>query len=290
MYTFHSNSQSGSPNEVSLIKRKHIFITAAVVLVCVILKAALFNELTITEYTIETNKLNEPVRVVIIADLHSCLYGDQQEELISAIDARNPDIILMPGDIADDMVPHVGTIVLLKGIADRYPCFYVTGNHEFWSGEVDSIKDIFREHLVSVLEGTLEVVEINGQGLNICGVDDPSVGEAAFQAQSESAIAAIDDNLYTIFLSHRPELFESQSMYNCDLIVAGHAHGGQWRIPYILDGLYAPNQGVFPEYTSGIYTLNDTNMLVSRGLSRKSSRIPRLFNPPELVVLDIVPR
>jgi predicted MPP superfamily phosphohydrolase len=139
------------------------------------------------------------------------------------------------------------------------------------------------------LEGDRRVVEVRGQRINICGIDDPSIGRFNFDRQLENAFDSVDSNLYTILLSHRPERFQQLSEYECDLILSGHAHGGQWRIPFILDGLIAPNQGIFPKYTSGTHTLNDTKMIVSRGLARESTRIPRVFNPPELVVIDIVP-
>jgi len=238
---------------------------------------------------IETDKLTKPVRIAFLADLHSCLYGKNQGELIAKIDGQNPDLVLMSGDIADDKLPLDGAIELLAGISGKYGCYYVTGNHEFWSGRAGGIKDLFREYNVHVLEGECAAAEIRGQPVNICGVDDPEIGGAAFQKQLASAFGAVDDNSYTILLSHRPERFQQESAYNCDLILSGHAHGGLWRIPFILNGLYAPNQGFFPKYTSGVYIIGSVRMLVSRGLSRYSTSIPRIFNPPELAVIDIVP-
>jgi len=269
-------------------RRKYIF-AAIGIMICSFLFAAFFNGLIITKYTIGTNKTDKPVRIVLLADLHSCFYGKNQELLISKINEQNPDIIVMSGDIADDEIPHYGTIKLLEGISGICDCFYVTGNHEFWSGEVDLIKDIFRKYKVSVLEGERKVIEINEQFINICGVDDPDIGEAVFERQLDKAFASIDDSLFTILLSHRSERFVQESTHKFDLVLSGHAHGGQLRIPYILNGLFAPNQGFFPEYTSGVYMINKKKMIVSRGLSRESTRIPRIFNPPEIVVVTIVP-
>ena len=267
-------------------KRKNIF-AAICVFVCAFSFIAFSNELTVTKYTIETDKLNKPIRIVFLADLHSCIYGKNQEELILKIEEQKPDLILMGGDIADDEMPHDGTIELIKGISNKYDCYYVTGNHEFWSGEVGAIKNFLREYGVYVLEGERKIVEVKEQFINICGVDDTAIGKAAFKKQLDNAFVSVDRNLFTILLLHRPERFEQVPRHSCDLILSGHAHGGQWRIP-LLGGLFAPNQGFFPKYTSGIYTVNETKMLVSRGLSRESTRIPRIFNPPELVVIDIV--
>ncbi len=207
------------------------------------------------------------------------------------INRQKPDLVLMAGDIADDVLPDVGVIELLNGIANQYPCYYVTGNHEFWSGRVDEQKDMFRRHGVNVLEGDGEEVSVNGQHLFICGIDDPDVGEKLFDAQLKHVAGLISEERYSILLSHRPELFERYAGYDFDLVLSGHAHGGQWRIPLILpNGLFAPNQGWFPKYTTGIHEISNTKMLVSRGLSRESTRIPRIFNPPELVVIHLVPK
>ena len=267
-------------------KKKYIIIAVSIVVFIIILGTAFYEGLTVTHYSIETNKVDEPVRIVLLTDLHSCFYGKNQEKLISKIDEQNPDIILMVGDIADDVTPIDGTVAMLKGITDRYTCFYVTGNHEFWSGEVESIKNVFREYGVRVLEGESEIVTINGQSINICGVDDPDIGEYVFRRQLKSAFESIDEDLYTILMLHRPERFEAVSVNDCDLILSGHAHGGQWRIPHILEGVYAPDQGFFPIYTNGIYSMNGTEMLVSRGL-HDAQLVPRIYNPPEVVVIDI---
>jgi predicted MPP superfamily phosphohydrolase len=149
---------------------------------------------------------------------------------------------------------------------------------------------MFRKYKVHILEGDCEVVQIKQQRVNICGVDDPDVGEQIFDRQLADAFRFADPYLYTILLSHRPERFERYAAYDCDLALTGHAHGGQWRDPFGIGGLFAPDQGFFPKYTSGIYIMNGTQMLVSRGLSRESTRLPRIFNPPELVVIDIGPK
>ena len=270
-------------------KKKKVVILVVIAVFIVLLVTAFYKGLTVTKYSIETNKVSEPIRVVLLTDLHSCYYGKDQKELLSKIEEQHPDIVLMVGDIADDVTPINGTVDLLKGMADKYLCFYTTGNHEFWSREVESIKNVFREYGVHVLEGESVTVGIKGQSINICGVDDPDVGEPIFQKQLENAFESINKDLYTILMFHRPERFEAVSVNDCDLILSGHAHGGQWRIPFILDGLYAPDQGFFPKYTSGIYSMNGVDMLVSRGL-HDAQRVPRIYNPPEIVVIDIVPQ
>lgn len=273
----------------SRFKMAILAITIAILCLGILLVVGFDNNLKVTHYHIESPKLNKAIRAVVLTDLHSQLHGENQEALLATIDAQNPDLILMAGDIADDRRSHEGTLLLLEGIARKYPCFYVSGNHEFWSGEVDEIKAFFRQSGVQVLEGDKVTVEVSDQTVTICGVDDPEIGEAVFEEQLEAALAEVDTSKFTILLSHRPERLEQISAYASDLVISGHAHGGQVRIPFLDIGLYSPNQGVFPRYTNGMYALGDSKMLVSRGLSREIYVLPRLFNPPELVVLDVSP-
>ena len=246
----------------------------------------------IQHYSLESEKLTAPVRIVLITDLHSCSYGKGQRELIDAIHAQKPDIILLGGDICDDKLPHRNTELVLRAIADKYPCYYVTGNHEYWSREIEKILKIFESYNVPVLEGSFDTIDVRGQKLNICGISDPDIlkytdKNYSITEQLKDAAVASENGNYTILLAHRPELIDSYLNYDFDLILAGHAHGGQWRLPGIINGLFAPNQGFFPRYAGGKYRFDDSYMIVSRGLARESTRIPRIFNRPELVVIDI---
>ncbi|MDE5792514.1 MAG: metallophosphoesterase, partial [Oscillospiraceae bacterium] len=119
-----------------------------------------------------------------------------------------------------------------------------------------------------------------------CGVEDPVSSNFNKQFKQIQELLKNNNN-YKILLSHRPELFEDYVTANFDLVLAGHAHGGQWRIPVILNGLYAPDQGLFPKFAGGFYQKENTTMIVSRGLARESTRIPRIYNQPELVVIDL---
>ena len=109
-------------------------------------------------------------------------------------------------------------------------------------------------------------------------------------AALESVAWASTNQDFTLLVSHRPERIEDYAKYPFDLVLAGHAHGGQWCLPFLINGVYAPNQGVFPKYAGGMYARGDMHMIVSRGLARESTRIPRFYNRPELVVVDILPQ
>lgn len=236
--------------------------------------------IAVPRYEIVTGKASEPVRIVLLTDFHSSSYGENQQVLVSAVNAQNPDIVLLCGDIAEEVRSHRHTEELLPQLSEKYPCFYVTGNHEERSGESDNIKEIVRSCGVTVLEG--DFTDING--IRICGVDNsPSAG------QLDNCINSTGNDVFTVFMSHRPDRVDLYSGNGFDLVVSGHAHGGQIIIPGILNGVYAPNQGFFPEYAGGSYILSDgcTEMIVSRGLCKNI--LPRVFNKPEVVVIDIVP-
>lgn len=272
--------------------RNLIWIAIGVLTVWILCFLGFDSRLKIQHYTITSEKIQTPIRLLLLSDLHSCAYGEQQATLVDAIDRQAPDIILLGGDICDDVLPHDNTKVLLQGIADRYVCYYVTGNHEYWSGEIDDILQLFRSYGVHILNGSSDTVDCNGQSVNICGITDPdAIRYSNFKKSTEEQLeslktVAANDN-YTVLLAHRPELIEQYAVYGFDLVLSGHAHGGQWRIPGLINGIYAPNQGWFPPYAGGKYEVHGTTMIVSRGLARETTRIPRIFNRPELVVVDV---
>ena len=274
---------------VQIIRRVVIFCLAAALIL-----PGLYNKLKIVNYTIESDKIDTPVRIALVTDLHSCRYGEHEAELIEAIDSQDPDIILLGGDIFDDKLPNDNTVDFLEGIAGRYPVYYVTGNHEFWGGtdQYEVQMNILEEFDIPRLQGDVLTLDINGNSIGLAGVDDYDgylVDEdLILENQFVDAYLNLDADSYNIILSHRPEYIDTYSAHNYDLALCGHAHGGQWRIPGILNGLYAPNQGLFPKYAGGLYEEDGTTMIVSRGLARESTRLPRLYNRPELVIIDLV--
>lgn len=271
---------------------RNIFI---LIISTVALMLIFYNGLIERNYTIYTDKLlkNQSMRVVLIADLHSHIYGKNQKEIADLIRKQNPDLIALTGDIADDRVPIDGTELFLQAIKDISPIYYVTGNHEIWSGELDYIKDIFRNYGVTVLENEYERVNINGVKFIIGGVDDPAIelykennfdwGKAVYQAFLELE----EKPGYKILLSHRPEQVDIYKNLNFDMVLSGHSHGGQVRIPFLVNGFLSANQGWFPKYSGGVYEYDNITHIVSRGLSYNPKR-PRIFNPPEVVVVDVI--
>ena len=276
-------------------KNRKIWIVCAIAaLLLAVLPLALDSRLLIRTYTLETEKISSPVRIALVTDLHSCRYGEGQVELLDAIHTQKPDVILLGGDIFDDEIDDTHTEIFLSGIAGKYPIFYVTGNHEWWSGaEAFGAKmAILEKYGIPVLSQESVTLNIREEMLTICGVDDPEshlLDSAAlhYDARLDQVLTEAAEEQYTVLLAHRPEYFPSYAARDFDLTLCGHAHGGQWRIPYVLNGLIAPNQGLFPQYAGGLYEKNGTTMIVSRGLARETTWVPRIFNRPELVIVEI---
>jgi len=263
-----------------------------------LLTVALWNGLVVRSYVISSKKLTNPVRLIVLTDLHSTMYGKNQSLLLAKIRELKPDLVFLVGDTVDDKRPQEGALQLLEAIASQYPCFYVTGNHEFWSGRADNIKTTIRSYGILVLEGDCKTVTVGGQRIQLCGVDDPDGFEqenffgpeisSGWDEQFERCKNQLNTDTFSILLSHRPERVSYYAGSRFDLVLSGHAHGGQIRIPGLLNGLYAPNQGFLPKYAGGVYDLGSSTMIVSRGLAK--SFIPRIFNPPEIVLVSVEPR
>ncbi len=223
-------------------------------------------------------------KIVHISDLHNAEFGDGQKDLIDKIEAQDADIIVITGDMIDSRRTDVDKAVeLITGLGNKIPVYYVTGNHESRVREYNELESKLIENGVTVLKNESVKIEKDSSFINVIGVDDPSFGMSAndiFHTVSE-----LKTDGYDVLLSHRPELFETYCESGAELVLCGHAHGGQVRIPFI-GGIVAPNQGLFPEYTAGSYKSGSTEMIVSRGLG--NSIIPlRVNNPPELVVITL---
>ena len=230
-----------------------------------------------------------PIRLALVADLHSCRYGPHQSTLLRMLDDARPDLVLLGGDIFDDKLPDSNAQTFLRAAAAKYPCFYVSGNHEYWSRRIDEMKAFVRSCGIPVLEGDAVPVECNGRTLDVCGIDDPTyLPRETWLAQLDAATAAAHPDHLRILLTHRPERVDDYQNRGFDLVLAAHAHGGQMRLPGTTLAAFAPDQGFFPRYTSGLYTLPDgTPMVVTRGLAREATPLPRYFNHPQLLLLSL---
>lgn len=281
-------------------KKRTKIITLSVIgmaLVMLIIWIAWGNKaLELNSYTILSDKLPEAFNGFLIAqvsDLHNAEMGKDNEKLISMLKDAAPDIIVITGDMMDSRNTKVDVALDFAEQAVKIaPCYYVTGNHEARVDEYSDLKDGLLELGVIVLEDARAEIELSDKIITLIGVDDPSFqtdylfGDDETIMKSKLNELTSEDDGYTVLLSHRPELFDTYVESGVDLVFSGHAHGGQFRIPFV-GGVVAPNQGVFPKYDAGIYSEGDTNMVVSRGVG--NSIIPfRVNNRPEVILIELI--
>ena len=268
--------------------KKIILIVVFVLLICI----ACYSKISVPHYSLKSAKIKgTKINLVLLTDLHSAIYGKNQQKLLEHVKEQNPDLVLLVGDIADDKVSIRGMSLLLEGIQGLCPIYYTTGNHEYWSGDIQSIRTEIEKYGVKILSDEYVEIQVKGTPLIIAGLEDPD--KQSYETPNYSQLDAMEtafgglDELegYKILLAHRPERIEQYLEYPFDLVVSGHAHGGQVRIPYLLNGLYAPNQGVFPRYAGGLYPHGEATHIVSRGLAK--NWIPRVFNRPEVVSITL---
>lgn len=257
--------------------------------VCLFLfiRLALYDDLVVREYDIRSPLVSSPHTFVLLTDLHATYYGENQRTLTATIDRYSPEAVFLAGDIADDKRDFDGTAVFLEAVCAKYPCYYVTGNHERWLEYTDDIKKLMRSYGVTVLDDLCAPVMLADGEIQLFGVDDPLFYSDTAEYLSVLSAIEVSNETFDLLLAHRPEFYEEYLAEGFNLTLCGHAHGGQVRIPCLMNGLYAPNQGYFPDYAGGLYESNGQIMIVSRGLMK--DELPRIFNPPEVCVIHISP-
>ncbi len=236
-------------------------------------------------------KLCGEVRIAFLSDLHGESYGTSQSGLFLPIRIFTPDFVIFGGDTFDERVPWGTAVETLRLSAERWPTFYTPGNHEIKTGRADEIKRTAAFAGARVLAGKCERFQVRGSTLLLCGVEDPFQQEAIHRSQLRASQAAIDPDCCSILITHRPELEKSYCAVTpgFDLLLTGHAHGGQWRFPPLKNGFFAPGQGLFPAFSGGLRPTATGYHLCSRGLARHNTRIPRIGNRPELILLTLQP-
>lgn len=274
------------------MRKKHRWILPVLAILVALALIALDERLILRTYTVASPKLTAEVRLAVVTDFHS---SDNADDVVAMVTSCAPDAVLMVGDMFDDDIanrPTERTLSLMRQLSAQYPCYYVSGNHEAWTGEMDALYQQTEEAGVTVLRMSSGVLTVRGQRIALCGVPDPYEmvlsGAPDTEEQLRQALEDVDSADFTVLLAHRPELLAKYAQFPLDLVVSGHAHGGQVRIPGVLNGLYAPNQGWFPKLAGGAYTQDGTTLIVSRGLAVRT-RLPRIFNRPEVVLVRCVP-
>ena len=251
--------------------------------------------LEVNEYEIVSDRIPEAFagfRIAQVSDLHNKDFGEGYGQLLTLLSQINPDIIVVTGDLIDSRQTDLDIALEFAWQAGKIArVYYVSGNHEARVPEYEDLKIGLVKAGVVILENQKVQITREGKSITLMGIDDPSFQEDYLFGDSESvARQAIEDlqnesDGYTILLSHRPELFDLYVDTEMDLVFSGHAHGGQFRLPFV-GGLVAPNQGFFPKYDAGQFNEENTTMIVSRGVG--NSIIPiRFNNRPEIVLVTL---
>ena len=232
-------------------------------------------------------RIHDDVRIAVVSDLHGALYGPQQSDLIAALEQQSPHVVLLLGDIFDQRGDDTNAKTLLFALGERFPCYFIPGNHEYRAGELLPIHAILKDANIPLLTGEPATITVKQTQVQVFGVDDGQGGKARHLRQIAAAGEQRSDEIYSILAIHVPNGVESYLHYGFDLMLSGHTHGGQIAIPGLLNGLYAPGQGVFPKYGGGRYDFGKQVLLISRGLSQRPLWLPRLGNPPELCFVTL---
>lgn len=230
-----------------------------------------------------------------VSDVHNEARGEGNAALLRALREAAPDLICITGDFLDSRRTDLDFALELAGqLAEIAPAVYVTGNHEARLKDLSALEAGLAARGVRVLRDDWMPLARGGEEIALLGLDDPgfaagedwTLAEGLDQTQARlSALLAQAGDRFSLVLSHRPELLPAYAEAGADLVLSGHAHGGQVRLPGI-GGLFAPGQGILPRLTSGVYERGETRLVVSRGLGNSSFPL-RVFNPPEIVTVTL---
>jgi len=241
------------------------------------------HSIAVKRYTIVISKLPiefQGFTILHLTDLHSKEYGESQRYLIELINRQNFDAVAITGDLVDKSNPSMEpAISLVKGLQSK-PVFFVPGNHEWWTNY--QIKSPLKDLGVHILENGHFRYNIEKSHIWIMGVDDPFLG----RDQLDMALKDVSDSVPKVLLAHAPNIFPKAIKDNIDLVLVGHTHGGQVRLP-LVGAVIAPGQGLFPELDYGLFTSGSTNMIINGGLGESVLPI-RFYNRPEIVLVTLV--
>lgn len=227
--------------------------------------------------------------IVQLSDLHGAQFGDDNADLLRAVQEAQPDYIFLTGDLLDRFreTPQSYAVNLCQRLAAIAPTYFVTGNHEWALPGIRDLKSAIGDTGTTVLTNQFVTLERGGDSILLAGIDDPN--GFADQKTPEELAQEIHDawgDGFWLLLAHRNNYFENHySLLGADLVISGHAHGGLIRLPFT-DGLMGVERNFFPSYTAGFYEVNGADLFVSRGLGN-SGRTFRLFNRPQVVVLTL---
>ena len=277
-------------------KRHRVLALFALVVSALFVWTAWGNEaLERTDVTIRSSRIPKAMNGFTIAqlsDLHDAELGHDNADIVDMLRDIRPDVIVMTGDMVDSNRTNIDlSVSLARQIVGIAPVYFVNGNHEAalsWNEYHRFTRELSQAGVI-VLEDRSEVLSYNGAAFQIIGLTDPGFIpgslEEKFAAVQNALTLLKREDMFSIVLAHRPELLNEYAACKAELVLTGHVHGGQFRLP-LIGGIYAPSQGFFPEFDAGLYTQGETQMYISRGIG--NSAFPfRFNNRPEIVVYTL---
>lgn len=236
-----------------------------------------------TRYTLDAG-VEKDVKIVHLSDLHGKRFGGKNGRLIAKIIKEKPHLIVFTGDAihkyrAKDKAVALELVSALCGVA---PVLYVSGNHEMRNKGYRFFRKDLMEAGATVLDNcTADMCDLSVTGLNCTCLKNNVINEITPKDSGNEKVK--------ILLAHMPQFMDRYAAAGYDFVFCGHAHGGQWRIPFTGIGIYSPGQGMFPKLTSGVHTRGKCKIIISRGLGNSQCPL-RLFNIPEIVSVTLKSR
>lgn len=270
------------------LKRRYWFGIVIVVIFIVLVFLVIQNKwIVVSQYSVVNERIPEDFdgfRVVQVSDFHNAKFGKNNIILVEKIMKLKPDIIVITGDLIDSNDTNIPVAIeLSKQLVQIAPTYYVTGNHENWLVRDDKQELLEKLANTGVVNLKNEALDLKRNDSSICliGLNDENLSDETLTKITKN----LDQDSYKILLAHEPQHFERYAKSSVDLVLSGHAHGGQFRFP-IVGGLYAPDQGFQPKYSKGLYREGDSSMIVSAGLGNSVIKV-RLLNHPDLVCVHL---
>ena len=252
-------------------------------------------KLKVRKTTLKFDKLPQAFnnyKIAQVSDIHCDRVGHSDLSFIKKIKDFNPDIIVITGDVLDSYNNDMDIAYnILSQLAIIAPCYFVSGNHELrLPEEYEQLINIMKKLNITYMNNSNLLITKNNESINLVGVEDYNFFKNEDNLNHRANFIKTLEELYSpnhfnILLSHRPEKFPIYADLKYELIFSGHAHGGQWRVPFV-GGIFSPSQGFFPKYTNGNYVLEDSTIIVSQGLGNSSFPI-RINNRIELVLATL---
>lgn len=250
--------------------------------------------LSVSKYKIKSNKISKDLsgyKIAHISDFHNTRSKILKEQILKSLDKEKPDILLITGDFIDAYRTNINIAIDFIKQIKNMPIYYVAGNHESRIKEYNKFKKEIVKLGVNVLENESISIKVKKTEFNIIGLQDPTFETTEKNVDQMKVIVdkylsgLSNSKRFQILLIHRPELQDIYCKHNIDITVCGHAHGGEFIIPFI-GPIIAPNQGFFPKLTSGVHTKNNSNLIISRGIGNSSVPL-RFNNNPELIYITL---